>query len=79
MEQNKIDLRGLFVPETIHRLEPFVSKMEDGDRVLILLDDMGSEDWITRWAHKNGHDVLSSEKTATGLTIIIKKGGYITQ
>ncbi len=76
MEQSKADLRGLFVPETLFKLDTEISKLEDGDRLLALFDDTESEDWIIRWAHKNGHDVLTTEKVATGLNVTIKKGGY---
>jgi len=76
MEQSKADLRGLFTPETLFKLDIEINKLEDGDRLLALLDDIESEDWIIRWAHKNGHDVLTTEKVATGLNVTIKKGGY---
>ena len=76
MEQIKSDLRGIFIPETLFKLDIEMSRIEDGDRLLALLDDTESEDWIIRWAHKNGHDVLNAEKVATGLNVTIKKGGY---
>ena len=76
MEQNKADLRGIFIPETLFKLDIEMNKLEDGDRLLALIDDLESEDWIIRWAHKNGHDVLTTEKVTTGLNVTIKKGGY---
>lgn len=76
MEQIKADLRGIFIPETLFKLDIEMNRIEDGDRLLALLDDIESEDWIIRWAHKNGHDVLATEKVATGLNVTIKKGGY---
>jgi len=77
MEQIKADLRGIFIPETLFKLDIEMNRIENGDRLLALLDDIDSEDWIIRWAHKNGHDVLATEKVATGLNVTIKKGGYI--
>ncbi len=79
MEQNKADLRGIFVPETLFKLDIEMNGLEDGDRLLALIDDLDSEDWIIRWAHKNGHDILNTEKVATGLNVTIKKGGYIIE
>jgi len=76
MEQIKADLRGIFVPETLFKLDIEMNGLEDGDRLLALIDDLDSEDWIIRWAHKNGHDILTTEKVATGLNVTIKKGGY---
>ena len=76
MEQIKSDLRGLFVPETLFKLDIEMNKIEVGDRVLALIDDIESEDWLVRWAHKNGHDIISIEKVATGINVTVKKGGY---
>lgn len=73
----KADLRGLFVPETLFKLDIEMNRIEDGDDLEILMDDMDSEDWLIRWAHKNGHDVLKTEKVSTGLKITIKKAGRI--
>ena len=78
-EQTKLDLRGLFVPETLYKIEIEMNKMEDTDRVLVLTDDLNSEEWIVRWAHKNGHELIASEKTTLGLNITLKKGGYAIQ
>jgi TusA-related sulfurtransferase len=78
-EQIKADLRGFFIPETVQKLEVEMTRIVDGDRILVLLDDFNSEDWILRWCHRNGHDILTTEKTATGLNLTIKKGGYITR
>ncbi len=72
----KTDLRGLFVPETLYKLDIVIQKIEDGEILLALLDDTESEDWLIRWAHRNGHDVLKVEKVATGLSVEIEKGGY---
>ena len=75
-EQTKLDLRGLFVPENIFKIEIEMNKMVDGETVLILTDDLNSEEWIIRWAHANGHELITSEKVALGLNITLKKGGY---
>lgn len=76
MTEEKSDLRGIFIPETLFKLDIEMNRIEDGDTLLVLMDDMSSEDWLIRWAHRNGHDVLKSEKVATGLSVQIKKGGY---
>lgn len=78
-EQHKIDLRGLFVPENIFKIEIEMHRLENNDELLILTDDLNSEEWIIRWAHKNGHELIGSEKVATGLNITLKKGGYTLQ
>lgn len=75
----KTDLRGLFVPETLYKLDIEIQRIENGEILLALLDDMESEDWLIRWAHRNGHDVLKVEKVATGLNVEIEKGGYMNE
>jgi len=77
MTEHKADLRGIFIPEILFKLDIEISRLEDGDILLSLIDDSTAEDWIIRWAHKNGHDVLKTEKVATGINIEIKKGGYL--
>ena len=77
MMENKADLRGIFIPEILFKLDIEINRLEDGDILLSLIDDSTAEDWIIRWAHKNGHDVLKTEKVATGINIEIKKGGYL--
>ncbi len=73
----KTDLRGIFIPEIIFKLEIEINRVEDQEDLLALVDDDTAEDWIIRWAHKKGHDVLTTEKVATGTNYTIKKGGYM--
>ena len=77
MTEHKADLRGIFVPETLFKLDIEMNGLEDGENLLALIDDIESEDWIIRWAHKHGHDVLTVEKVSLGINVTIKKKGYI--
>lgn len=77
LTDNKADLRGIFIPEIIFKLEIEINRIEDNEDLLALVDDDTAEDWIIRWAHKNGHDVITTEKVATGINFVIKKGGYL--
>ena len=76
MAENKADLRGIFIPEIIFKLDIEMQMMEDKTTLLALIDDPTAEDWLIRWAHRNGHDVESVEKVALGINVTIKKGGY---
>ncbi len=76
LTDSKADLRGIFIPEILFKLDIEMTKIEDGDNIVVLLDDLTAEDWIIRWAHKNNHDVASVEKVATGMNVTINKGGY---
>lgn len=76
MTESKADLRGIFIPEVLFKLDIEMTNLENGDNLLVLLDDLTAEDWIIRWAHKNNHDVTKVEKVGTGMNVIINKGGY---
>ena len=73
----KTDLRGIFIPEILFKLDIEINRIEDKEDLLALIDDPTAEDWVIRWAHRNGHDVISTAKVATGINFIIKKGGYL--
>jgi len=75
--ENKADLRGIFIPEVLFKLDIEINGIEDKEDLLVLIDDSNAEEWITRWAHKNGHDVESIEKVALGINVTIKKKGYL--
>ncbi len=77
MTENKADLRGIFIPEILFKLDIEINGIEDKEDILVLIDDSNAEEWITRWAHKNGHDVESIEKVALGINVKIKKKGYL--
>ncbi len=76
MTESKADLRGIFIPEILFKLDIEMNRVEDGENLLVLLDDLTAEDWIIRWAHKNNHDVTKVEKVSTGMNVVINKGGY---
>lgn len=77
MTENKADLRGIFIPEILFKLDIEINDIEDKEDLLVLIDDSNAEDWITRWAHRNGHDVLTIEKVSLGINVTIKKKGYL--
>ncbi len=77
MAENKADLRGIFIPEILFKLDIEINGIEDKEDISVLIDDSNAEEWITRWAHKNGHDIESIEKVALGINVKIKKKGYL--
>jgi tRNA 2-thiouridine synthesizing protein A len=68
-----IDVRGLYCPEPVFRTKIEIEKLGIGDKLKIIADDPESEDDITRWAEKTGHDLLSFEKKDNELEFVIKK------
>ena len=68
-----IDVRGLYCPEPVFRTKIEIEKMIIGDRLKVAADDPQSEEDISRWVNRNGHDLLSINKKESDLEFIIKK------
>jgi tRNA 2-thiouridine synthesizing protein A len=68
-----IDVRDLFCPEPVFRTKMEMEKLHIGDRIKIVADDPASEEDISRWVNRNGHELLSLKKAENDLEFIIKK------
>jgi tRNA 2-thiouridine synthesizing protein A len=68
-----IDVRGLYCPEPVFRTKIEIEKLGIGHKLKIIADDPESEEDITRWAERTGHDLLSIEKKDNELEFVIKK------
>jgi tRNA 2-thiouridine synthesizing protein A len=68
-----IDVRGLYCPEPVFRTKIEIEKLGIGDKLKIIADDPESEEDITKWTEKTGHDLLSLEKKDNELEFVIKK------
>ncbi|HET7641929.1 MAG TPA: sulfurtransferase TusA family protein [Nitrososphaeraceae archaeon] len=68
-----IDVRGLYCPEPVFRTKIEIEKMIIGDKLKVVADDPQSEEDISRWVNRNGHDLLSINKKESDLEFIIKK------
>ena len=68
-----IDVRGLFCPEPVFRTKIEIEKLASGDILRVLADDPESEEDISRWISRTGHQLLSINKTKMDLEFTIKK------
>lgn len=68
-----IDVRGLFCPEPVFRTKIEIEKLASGDILRVLADDPESEEDISRWISRTGHQLLSINKTKVDLEFTIKK------
>ena len=68
-----IDVRGLNCPEPVFRTKIEIEKMIIGDRLKVVADDPQSEEDISRWVNRNGHDLVSINKKESDLEFVIKK------
>ncbi|HEY7082489.1 MAG TPA: sulfurtransferase TusA family protein [Nitrososphaeraceae archaeon] len=68
-----IDVRGLFCPEPVFRTKLELEKLRIGERIKIVADDPASEEDISRWVNRNGHELVSVKKADNDLEFVIKK------
>jgi len=68
-----IDVRGLYCPEPVFRTKIEIEKMTKGDTLKVVSDDPDSEEDISRWVNRNGHELVSLNKTEKDLEFTIKK------
>ena len=69
-----IDVRGLYCPEPVFRTKIEIERLAIGDKLKVLSDDPESEEDISRWVNKSGHDLISVDKKEKDLQFIIRKG-----
>jgi tRNA 2-thiouridine synthesizing protein A len=68
-----IDVRGLYCPEPVFRTKMEVERLKIGETLKIVADDPESEEDISRWVNRNGHQLVSLNKTEKDLELVIKK------
>ena len=68
-----IDVRGLYCPEPVFRTKMEIEKLKIGDILKIVADDPESEEDISRWVKRNGHELLALNKAQKDLEFVIKK------
>ncbi len=68
-----IDVRGLYCPEPVFRTKMEVERLKIGDILKVVADDPESEEDISRWVNRNGHQLISLNKNDKDLEFVIKK------
>jgi TusA-related sulfurtransferase len=68
-----IDARGLFCPEPVFRTKIEMERLSIGDMLRVVSDDPESEEDISRWVKRSGHELLSLNKGEKDLEFVIKK------
>ena len=68
-----IDVRGLYCPEPVFRTKMEVERLKIGDTLKIVADDPESEEDISRWVNRNGHQLISLNKNEKDPEFVIKK------
>jgi TusA-related sulfurtransferase len=68
-----IDVRGLFCPEPVFRTKIEIERMTVGNILKVIADDPASEEDISRWVNRNGHQLVELKKNDKDLEFTIKK------
>ena len=68
-----IDVRGLFCPEPVFRTKIEIERMTVGNILRVIADDPASEEDISRWVNRNGHQLLGIKKSDKDIEFTIKK------
>jgi len=68
-----IDVRGVYCPEPVFRTKMEMERLKIGDTLKVVADDPESEEDISRWVNRNGHQLLSLNKAEKDLEFMIKK------
>ena len=68
-----IDVRGLYCPEPVFRTKIEIERLKIGDTIKVVADDPESEEDISRWVNRSGHQLISLNKNDKDLEFVIKK------
>jgi tRNA 2-thiouridine synthesizing protein A len=68
-----IDVRGLYCPEPVFRTKIEIERLTIGDKLKVLSDDPESEEDISRWVKRTGHELISINKREKDLEFLIRK------
>jgi tRNA 2-thiouridine synthesizing protein A len=68
-----IDVRGLYCPEPVFRTKIEIERLTIGDKLKVIADDPESEEDISRWGKRTGHELIYINKNAKDLEFLIKK------
>ena len=63
----------MFCPEPVFRTKIEMERMAVGNILQITADDPASEEDITRWVNRMGHQLISIKKIGNDLEFTIKK------
>jgi tRNA 2-thiouridine synthesizing protein A len=68
-----IDVRGLYCPEPVFRTKIEIERLTIGDKLKVIADDPESEEDISRWVKRTGHELIYINKNDKDLEFLIKK------
>jgi tRNA 2-thiouridine synthesizing protein A len=73
IDTKTVDVRGLYCPEPVFRTKMEMERLSIGEMIKIVADDPDSEEDISMWVQRNGHQLVSIKKDSKDLEFLIKK------
>lgn len=67
-----LDVRNMLCPMPVIKTQNKVKRLQKGDELEVYATDPGALDDIPCWCRIRGHRVISTEKTAVGVTILLQ-------
>lgn len=68
-----IDVRGLYCPEPVFRTKIEIEKLIIGEKIKVIADDPESEEDISNWVKRSGHELIALDKKEKDLEFLIRK------
>jgi len=72
-DQKIIDVRGLYCPEPVFRTKIEIEKLSIGDKIKVIADDPESEEDISSWVKRTGHELITVSKKEKDFEFLIRK------
>ncbi|MEL7527338.1 MAG: sulfurtransferase TusA family protein [Pseudomonadota bacterium] len=74
MSETLLDLKGLKCPLPVLKARKAMSRLPEGDRLVVLTTDPMAEIDIPHFCQENGHTLVESERTDYGHRFLLAKG-----
>lgn len=74
VSETMLDLKGLKCPLPVLKTRKALSRLTDGDQLIVLTTDPMAEIDIPHFCRENGHTLISRERTDFGHRFLLSKG-----
>jgi len=74
--ETMLDLKGLKCPLPVLKTRKALTRLSDGDRLIVLTTDPMAEIDIPHFCSENGHSLLETERVDGGHRFVLAKGRH---
>jgi len=69
-----LDVRNMLCPMPVIKTQNKVKQLQVGDELEIMVTDPGALNDIPCWCRMRGHQIISTQQTATDIVILLQVG-----